>query len=399
MLEINEIEYCKVNVKYTATPETVIEKTKEAINELRKLPVPGFRKNKATDVAIKARYKLRIEQWVKNEMINHSYEDILFETKIEPIGQPQVIDMRLDGNNFNCEMLFLKKPEFELKEVKGLEIPKPHENVTQIQYVQELLQELRTKNGNSAPFEDGEFLQMGDIATLDYIVDGKLNEGVLYTVGHNILPEFDDNIIGMAPGEDRTFNILLDGKKIEVKVSLHMGMKKTLCPLDDELAIKVGLKNIDELRSTVEGIAGNRLKQHRDAQIADQISKRILLAHDFEVPKFLQDMEFQGLAQKHNIKLDEATDEVKADLAEKAKNSIKFALILDSVRKVLPESDLTDDEILNMLRQRILAQNSNIDPNSYLADMQKNGSLIGLVAQVRNETTLQYLIDNAKIIE
>ncbi len=85
MLEINEVEYCKVNVKYTATPDVVMEKTKEAINELRKLPVPGFRKNKATDQAIKTRYKQKIFDWVKSQMVQFSYDEILFETKMQPI--------------------------------------------------------------------------------------------------------------------------------------------------------------------------------------------------------------------------------------------------------------------------------------------------------------------------
>lgn len=397
MLELNEVEYCKVNVKYTATPEAVIEKTKEAINELRKLPVPGFRANKAPDLAIKARYKLKIAEWVKQQLIQYSYDEILFETKIEPIGQPQLLNVRLDGNNFNCEMLFLKKPEFELQEVKGLEIPTPHADTTQEKYVESMLQELRTKNGDSVPFTDQDFVQANDTLTLDYTVGEKVNEGVLYTVGQNILPDFDNNIIGMAAGESRDFNTLVDGEKVKVSVTVHMGMKKSPAPLDDQLAVKLGMTDINHLRSTVEGIASNRLKQHRDAQIADQISKRLIAMHDFEVPEWLISMELQGMAQKNNIKLDEVTDEVKADLNEKSKGSIKFALILDSIRKNDPSSDLTDDEVLGLIKTRLVGQVEN--PDVYMMEMQKNGQLIGIVAQLRNETTLQYLIDNAKLID
>lgn len=397
MLEINEVEYCKVNVKYTATPEVVAEKTKEAINQLRKLPIPGFRPNKATDIAIKSRYKLRIEDWVKREMINQAYDDILFETKIEPIGQPQTLNMHIDGNNFNCEFLFLKKPEFELKDVKGLEIPKPHENVTQQQYVEELLQELRVNNGDSRPYEDGDFIQLGDVVTMDYSVDDKLEEGVLYTVGQNVLPNFDDNIIGMAAGESREFDLLVNEKKSTVKVTLHMGMKKTPCALNDELAQKLGMKSIEELRNVVEGVATNRLKQHRDAQLADQISKRLISMHDFEVPDWLAKMEEQDLAKKMSINVNEATEETKLELTERAKNSIKFALILDSIRKKLPESDLTDEEIINSVKNRVAAQGQN--PDEFLQQAHKNGSLAGIFAQIRNEVTLQYLIDNAKLID
>lgn len=103
------------------------------------------------------------------------------------------------------------------------------------------------------------------------------------------------------------------------------------------------------------------------------------------------------MAQKSNVNLSEATDEVKAELTEKAKNSIKFALILDSIRIADPTSDLTDEEVINMLKARLANQVQDVD--AYLMEMQKNGQLIGIVSQIRNETTLQYLIDNAKLID
>src|ERR1700748_1327353 len=161
MLEINEIEYCKINVKYSADPNVVFEKSKEAIKELKKIATPGFRAGKTPDNVIKSRFKSKIEEWIRSQMLTYSYDEILFETKMEPIGQPQVLNMKLDGNNFNCEMLFLKKPEFELQEVKGLEIPTPHADVTQSSYVESMLQELRTKNGDSAPYSEGAFVQFG----------------------------------------------------------------------------------------------------------------------------------------------------------------------------------------------------------------------------------------------
>jgi len=399
MLELNEVEYCKVKVKYTADSDKVKEKYKKAISELKKLPVPGFRPNKATDQAIRNHFKAKIDAWVKQEMISESYEDILFETKIQPIGFPQTLDLKLDGNDFNCEFLFLKKPDFELKEVKGLEIPKPHQNITQNDYVEEMLQEIRTQNSNAVPYADGDFVQAGDTITMDYTVDDQVAEGELYKVGNNLLPEFDDNIIGMAPGESREFDVLnpTTNAKSHVKVLLHMGMKKTLCGLDDELAVKVGLKDLAELRKVVEGISSNRLKQHTDAQIADQIKKRLVDMHDFELPEWLTNMELQQVAQRMSIDLATASDQTKSDLITQAKNSVKFALILDSIRKNTPEADLSDEEILNIIKAKVANQVQDVD--GFLQESQKNGKLLGFVAQVRNEVTLQYLIDNAKIVE
>lgn len=400
MLEINEIEYCKVNVKYTADPSVVVSKAEDAIKELRKLPVPGFRPGKAPSVAIKAKYQMKIDQWVKNEMLSYAFDDILFETKIQPIGNPQTLDLRLDGNNFNCEFLILKKPDFELKEVKGLEIPKPHEKVTQSAYVEELLQELRTKNGDSVPYGDNDFIQLGDVITMDYKTDSPDfvgEEGKLYTVGQNLLPEFDDNIVGMTPGETRDFNILIGENKVSVSVNFHMGMKKTPAPLDDSLAVKVGLENIIKLRETVEGIATNRLKQYEQGQIAEQIKKQLIAMHPFELPQWLIQLEIDQLAQNMGVKLDELSDEARNGFKSRAESSVKFALILDSIRLKVPEADLSDQEVINLIKQRVVGQVP--DPDLFLLDLQKKGQLVSTVANIRNEITLQFLIENAKIVE
>lgn len=397
MLEINEVEYCKVNVKYTADPAVVLEKTEEAIKQLKKLPVPGFRPGKATNLAIKARYKLKIEDWVKREMSNVAAEDCIFETKMQPIGAPQVLDLKFDGKNFNCEFLFLKKPDFELKEVKGLEIPKPHQATNQAGYVEKMLQELRVQHGDSIPYTDADFVQIGDVVTMDYKTSDAGEEGMLYTVGSNLLPEFDDNIVGMSAGETREFKLSINEKTDSVSATIHMGMKKVPCALDDSLAAKLGIENLNKLREVVEGVATNRLKQDSDSQIANQIKIRLLDMHSFEVPQFLLTMELQDIAKKANLTLDSLSDEEKEDLTTRAKDSIKFALILDSIRQKEPESDLSDQEVLNLIRQRVAGKVPNVE--AFLMDMQNKGNLIGSIAQIRNEVALQFLIDNAKLVE
>lgn len=403
MLEINEIEYCKVNVKYTADPETVKSKTVDALNELRKLPVPGFRAGKAPDVAIRAKYKMRINEWVKAQMTQFAFDDVLFETKIQPIGQPQVLDVRADGNNFNCEFLILKKPDFELQEVKGLEIPKPHQQVTQEAYVEQILQELRTKNGDSAPYIDGDFVQTGDTVTLDYETneldkDVFVGEfGKLYTVGENILPEFDENILGMTPDENREFAILKDGKKVDVKVTLHMGMKRSPAPLDDSLAVKVGMENLNKLREVVEGIATTRLREHSDSQIAEQIKKRLIDLHPFEIPQWLISLEYTQMIKNAGVDEHELSEEQKTDLTKRAEDSVRFALVLDTIRAKVPETDLSDNEVINMIKQRVAGRVTDVD--AFLLDLQKKNQLINTVANIRNEVTLQFLIENAKIVE
>jgi FKBP-type peptidyl-prolyl cis-trans isomerase (trigger factor) len=85
---IEEPEYCKVKFHYEADPEVVIGKIDEAVAECRKLQVPGFRKGKAPDYAIKSRLRPQINQFVVREMATHAVDDIIIETNLKPIGQP-----------------------------------------------------------------------------------------------------------------------------------------------------------------------------------------------------------------------------------------------------------------------------------------------------------------------
>ena len=126
----NETEYCKVSIAYMADEDTVKQNRTKILNKMRKLPVPGFRPGKATDYALRVHYKKEIENNLRQEMLNHANGDILFETKIEPIGQPDVKAISLEGNNFSCELNYLRKPSFDLKQYKELEIPTPHMNET-----------------------------------------------------------------------------------------------------------------------------------------------------------------------------------------------------------------------------------------------------------------------------
>lgn len=393
-----ELEYCKVKVNYTASSDVVNEKIKEAISQLRGLHVPGFRPGKATDLAIKVRFKDRIKKLVEREMINHANDDILFETKMKPLSQPQVERHSLEGNKFTAEMVYMKKPDFELMQYKGLEIPEPHMEKTVEDLTEHLLEKIRKQNSDSRPYEDGEFVQDGDTVTLDYkMSNGTKEEGQLYKVGERLYPEFDENLFGMAPGEDREFEIELGGNKVTVNVSLHMGMKSIPSALDDDLAKRCELNSFDELVETIQNIAKNQYKLIRDELIGNQIKLRLVSDHAFEAPTWLVTMESQYIALQEGLKWLDLDEDAKNNYLNRAKENVKFALILDSIREAEAETELSDSEAVNMIRQGLL-QKGLRDVDAWLQKAHNDGSLFGLVAKSKNDYTMQWLINNAKVI-
>jgi trigger factor len=399
-LQVNteELEYCKIKVNYTADSDVVGVKYKEAIKQLRKMPVPGFRPGKATDLAIKLKYKDRIKDWVIREMLQQAHDDILFETKMRPLGNYQVQTVKLDKNDFNCELVYLKKPEFELAKYAGLEVPTPHIDEMPEQIAERLLQDLREQHGETRPYEENEFVQPGDQITMDYEVAGEKQVGMVYHVGSNVVPGLDDSIVGMTPGEDRSFPLEVDGEKKDAKVILHMGTKKIPCPLSAELAQKVGFKTVEELHQKAQVTGEEQLRSRKNVAIAEQIKKQLVAAHDFEVPPWLLGMEAQQIAAQEGVNWDGLSEAAKQPFIDRGKDQVKFALILDSVRLAEADLQLSDDEAVRLVGQRVASMGVP-DPDKFISESARNGRLHGLMASLRNDYTMQWLVDKATVVE
>lgn len=408
LVNFKETEYCKIEAHYEADPDLVKNKKQEIISKLRGRKISGFRKGKASDQAIEVHLKKEIEHHLKNELAVKAFDDILFETKIKNIGYPQYSSLFLKNNKFTCDVSFLKRPEFELKEYQDLEVPKPHLSKTVEQLTETILQDLRQKNSELTPFEENDFAQMHDQLTLDFEMtdngvpfEGSSGEGVLYTVGEHSFEEFDENILGIKPGETREFDVNIitpeGNKKAHAKVTCHMGVRKTPSALDNELAVKVGLNNIEELVNKASGMAASYYQQMQESEIINQISKKLIQINEINIPSFLTSSEVNSMLTQQNIKLTDLSDEQRENIKNKAVDNVKLALILETIREKEPEATLGDSECVNLLQQKInsLGQNS----NEILAEMQKNGSILLMIASLKNEFTLKWIASKAKIVE
>jgi len=400
-----EIEFCKVKASYTADTEFVKEKKDEVVSFFQKQKIPGFRKNKASKLVILNKYKQQIEDNLKQLLLNQAYEDVIFETKMRSIGQPQMLSINLKGNSFTCDLLFLKKPDFELKDFNGMKVVKPSSTKNETEIAEAQLQELRVSAGSFKAYDENDFVQLKDKVTLslDVFVDDKKSEelseeGKLYVVGSGLFKEFDENIVGMTSGEDREFDVLLDNKtKAHVKTTLHTGLRQTAHPLNDELAKAFGKETLVELREAVTGMATNQVKAEVDAKINEQIKLQLIQMHDIVVPTWLQQMESQQIAAFDKINLESCTPEVLEHYMDRAKIQVQFALILDSIQQTIPEAMLTDAEAMEVVKNKLVTQG--YDYNNVVGDKNNANQLYGMMISAKNEFTLGYIIDKAEIIE
>lgn len=413
-IEVKEIEHCKLSITYEADAAQILDKRAEVIAAFKKAPVPGSRPGRASVDAIKMHYRSQIEDAVKRALAEDAYHNTLFEKKLRPHGAPKFNTLLLADGKFTCQFDMFTKPDFELSAYTNLEIPKPHEPQNAIHLAEQMMQELRVRFGEVSPYVDGDFVEAGDNVIVDYLgtVDGEKVEsisatGEMLTVGRSHISIFDDNLLGMSLGETREFDMTvpegglpsLSGKTIHFKVTLNMGSKTVPCALDDKLAEKLGKKDFSELKEFVHATAGAKIAHAFKISLNEAVSAKLVSDNVFAVPNWMTVSEAQYLA--HNAKLDwnalpDVDKEKYIGLAEK---NVRLALILDKIREVEPEAQLTDQEVFDIIKTNIAHTKVDKPVDDIIQEMNKSGYLQILFSRIRDEYALDYVVKKTRVIE
>lgn len=413
-IELTELEPCKMTVKYEANFMEIGDKRAEIENHFKKAPVPGNRPGKASLEAIRVHYRQQIDDSLKRALAEDAFHNTLFEKKLKAHGPPRFQSLLLDGGKFTCEFEMYTKPAFELGQYKDLEVPKPAEQMNPIELAEKMMQDLRVRAGDVLPYGDGEFVQDGDNILVDYegTVEDKRVEslcavGEMMTVGKSPLDGFDNNLLGMTVGETREFDFTapkdglpsIAGKTVHFKVTVNMGTKTVPCALDDELAKKMGKKDLAELQMAISQTAFARSANQSKMAVHEAIAKRLVAQTTIDVPNWMALSEAQYLAQQSQLDWNVLPDQDKEKLLEVAALNVKLSLILDAIRENEPEAQLTDQEVFEVIKQNLAQTQATKNLDEVIQQMNKTGYLQILFSRIRDEHTMDFINKSVKLIE
>lgn len=410
ILKIEEPDYCKLKVHYIGDPEIVEQKLNEAVSNLRKVQIPGFRKGKASDTAIKIRLRPQINQFIAREMATLAIDDIVFETDIKPIGQPTFSNVSIKGNIFSCDVELTKKPEFELADFK-FDVPKPDVGpLDEEALAEKSLFNLRVRAGETEPYEEDDVVEIGDQVTLSFeaviegdTFDGSVVEGEMYQIGSDRWAGWDDNLLGMRADETKEFDFTFEsgpeellGKIAKFSVTIHMGTKRKPHPVNDDFLKMMGVESIEDMTDKLRTISRASIEKNEQQEKRNQVGIKLVEANKFKVPNFIIESESRNLALQGGINYKDLGDEEKKRIKEQAEKNTRLSLILDSIRESEPDSVLNDNEAHSHLVQHLQAQGQ--DP-AVINNPQARPMIVNLINSIKNEFTLQWVTDQATIIE
>lgn len=414
-IKLEEIEYCKYHVDYVADKTKIDKKRDEVLDAFKNAPVKGFRSGKAPKDVLMYHYKSQVEESLKRAMCEEAYHDTLFEKQLKPIGSPAFQSMLLKDGKFYCKFTLDTKPKFDLQDYKGISTPRPQTKITQQELVDKRVLELRETFGDPSLYTSDDFVENGDRVIISYdCFDGDQKVEVLckdsdvVKVGETLTRNFSDNLLGMKLNEQREFNYKVNDKslpsladkELTFKVTLTTGTKTKLAELDDSLAEKVGAKSLAELNAALERSANAMVAAEIKNQLNQAVSNVLVESHQFKVQDWLLEKEYSYLLKSSKLEDSSLSEEDKNMYKKLGEKNIRLSLILDRVREVEPEAQLSETEVLDILKSS-LSRSGNFNSNEeFIEYLQKMGPYVQvLLAKIRDEYTLDFVSKHVRLVD
>jgi len=324
----------------------------------RQVKIPGFRPGKVPLGVIRSRFAKEIQEQVMERLLPQTFSEAIADKGLEVVGDPhlQHVDPVIEGAPVKYKAEFEVKPQFELREYRGLVIDDPKIEVADAD-VDDMIERLREQASVYRP-ETERGLDENDFAMIEMTTSGEgidaETRGGHFRLGEETpLPELHEALRGKKPGESATFektypddaqNESFRGKNIHHEVTLKEIRVQEKPEITDEFAQSTGgWENVAQMR---EAIAAD-VRKHRELEVRrlkqTQLSELLLAAHELEVPDTLAEEEVGRSLQNYaRFLVSQGVDVQKAEIdwrkmrdefLPEAVKRVKRSLILEQIAR------------------------------------------------------------------
>jgi trigger factor len=429
--ELTDVSQTRKEIKIEIEP-ALIRSTYDRISDEygKAAKVPGFRPGHAPRSVIRTRYKNEIRTEVLRELLPEAVNNAIGEHSLTAIGEPNVeLDNTEALEHLGDEPLTVKVgvevlPEIKLENYKGLEAERRVRPVTD-EDVDKTIDNLRESTASLQPVEDRPS-ELGDTVIINargnYVVDPEEEEikvdGVEVVLGGpGVMQEFTDNLLGVRPDDKRSFVVEypedynsegLAGKKVEYNAEVTAVSRKELPDIDDEWVKSLGYEyeDVATLKSKIREDLEMRLKADAERRLRDELIRKLITAHPFEVPESLIEQQTQSRLQTmvrdmmgrgfdpRNANLD--WERAREEMKEPAADDVRATMLLETIAEN-ENITVSDEEIEAEIQGLASASQQSIE--QVRAALTKSGGERSIAHRLRNRKALDLLIENANITE
>jgi trigger factor len=400
-----------------SVPEEVVQqKVAERLKSLSKnVKIDGFRPGKAPQQVINKLYGERVRGEVTGDLIQSTYFEALAKEQLRPAGYPNIQPVA-QGEGFQYTAEFEVYPEIVLDGVNGMEVKRPVAEVTESD-VDAMIEKLRVRNKTwqtvERPSQEKDRITITFSGSVDgeNFTDGKVENYPVEIGAGQMIPGFEDSLIGLSAGEQKTFNATfpenygkdtLAGKTAEFEVEAVKVEESVLPEVDADFIKKHGIEDGDmaSFREDIRNTMERQLAQALAARLKNSVMDALYGAVQVTVPNALIDGEIENLmapykenAKKRRVKLEEL-DLPRELFEEQARRRVALGLILAEVIDK-GEIKLDDARVRNTIEE--MAQNYERPDdviNWYYADEKRLDEVKNMVLE---DQAVDWLVAKAKV--
>jgi trigger factor len=418
---VEDISPVKKKLHIQVQPDAIAKEMEKAVADVaKKAKIPGFRPGKAPKTVVERHYQAEIESEVMNRLISESYLQAVRENNLSPVEMPNITNISpLQKNeplNFTAQVEV--RPRFTLGTYEGIEVPEAPVTVTDEEVVQ-TIDRLREMYAQLEVVE-GAPLDASHTAIIDFegfregkpIEGAKAQDHMLALGTGSLIPGFEEQLTGMNKGETREIDVNfpadytsrdLAGKDAKFTVTLKEIKKKALPELNDEFAKDIGdHKNVDELKARIREDLEIRKKNEQASAQREELMKKLVEAHDFDVPEGMVERELMGMARSQATRMarqgmDLQTFDIAAfrernkDLAVKR---VKGLLLMEAIAE-REKIEVSPDEMNAAMAAAARSTGQKLEAvRKYYEDQE--GGMDNLRMSLLQEKTLAHLLSKAK---
>ena len=422
---LEDLSPVKKKLEIEIEAEEVTKKIDKAYRDLKKeVKLPGFRPGKAPRSLLERQFGDQVVQDVTRTLINETFFKAVEETNIFPLNMPVFENGILKaGQSFSYSAVMEVRPEFEIKDYIGLEIEKEVCAVSD-EDVDKQLEEIRKSRGTLTSITEDRGIKDKDYAVIEYrgfegdeSLEGVEGSNYLLQVGsHSFHRDFEKVLIGLKKGDDSVVKVdfeedyyqsKLAGKSVNFDVKVEDIKEMILPDLDDGFAKDLGadFESLSELKGKIKENLQSQEESRIDRELKRRLMEKISEGVDFELPESLVESELDNGVERikqslirsgSNLEkagLDEGR--LREDLAPTSRKRVKEMLILGEIAK---KDDLTVDETELSEGFREMSVGIGQEPEIIRKYYEANNLLESFREKLLEEKTLNYLVENAKII-
>jgi trigger factor len=396
---------------------------------VKQINIPGFRKGKVPRKIVEQRFGTEVlfEDAV-DYVLPKAYMEALnnLDDDIVPVSKPEIDIVQLEVNKpFIFKAKVEIKPEVELGVYKGLELEKIDTVVSEEDVNQEL-ESLRQRHAQLEVMPEGTTVEKGDLVIIDFAgkkdgvpFEGGTAEDYPLEIGSgSFIPGFEEQLIGMALGEEKTINVNfpeeyhseeLAGQPATFDVKIKEIKRKKLADLDDEFAKDVSeFETLQELKQDVENKLKTRKEANAEAELKQLVVEKAAENAEVDIPQGMVDTQIDDILQNFDYRLrmqgltlenymqytNDTIENLRERYQEDAKKSVKEQLVLEAIAK--EEGLQVEDSDLEEEFKR-LAETYKKEPQEIKEQLEKQGQIEAVKHSIIIDKTIQFLLDNAKI--